>query len=141
MHGLKCINLQAVTEAWLGDERLAARTTVQRKKHRISRVALAAKPPRSLRPSEPPLLPVTNQAATGRFSSHFSISALQDLLLGSAAASALLSLWLQAMPCEQSVHLRFFSLKSFEWKIACDMANSKAGTALSVLSRFSWAGQ
>jgi hypothetical protein len=25
---------------------------------------------------------------------------------------------------------RFFSLKSFEWKIACDMANSKAGTAL-----------
>jgi hypothetical protein len=25
---------------------------------------------------------------------------------------------------------QFFSLKSFEWKMACDMANSKAGTAL-----------
>jgi hypothetical protein len=28
------------------------------------------------------------------------------------------------------VGVRFFSLKSFEWKIPCDMANSKAGTAL-----------
>jgi hypothetical protein len=26
--------------------------------------------------------------------------------------------------------VRFFSLKSFEWTRACDMANSKAGTAL-----------
>jgi hypothetical protein len=28
---------------------------------------------------------------------------------------------------------RLFSIKSFEWKLACDMANSKAGTALRAL--------
>jgi hypothetical protein len=32
-------------------------------------------------------------------------------------------------------NVRFFSLKSLEWKIACDMANSKAGTALTTRKR------